>query len=135
VRTGLSAARAYGWTELHPAAGQTWRLDAYLPLEAFSALQQHADRSSADTGSDAETEAVPVVLRVVDSQAGIESVRGTSRDSAISTLLHRQLIALDDHRLFSTTPAFLKYLGLRDLADLPALPPLPELETEAGVQC
>jgi chromosome segregation and condensation protein ScpB len=40
-------------------------------------------------------------------------------------LLQRQLIALDDHRLFSTTPAFLKYLGLRDLADLP---PLPELE-------
>jgi chromosome segregation and condensation protein ScpB len=42
-------------------------------------------------------------------------------------LLHRQLIALDAHRLFSTTPAFLKYVGLRDLADLP---PLPELETE-----
>jgi chromosome segregation and condensation protein ScpB len=34
---------------------------------------------------------------------------------------------LDDHRLFSTTPAFLKYLGLRDLADLP---PLPELEQD-----
>jgi chromosome segregation and condensation protein ScpB len=39
--------------------------------------------------------------------------------------LQSQLIALDDHRLFSTTPAFIKYLGLRDLADLP---PLPEIQ-------
>jgi chromosome segregation and condensation protein ScpB len=45
--------------------------------------------------------------------------------------LQRRLIALDDHRLFSTTPAFLTYLGLRDLADLP---PLSEMETEAGGQ-
>ena len=65
VLTGLSAARPYGWTELNPA-GQGWRLDAYLPLEAFSALQQHADRSAADTGSDSDTDAVPVMLRVVD---------------------------------------------------------------------
>jgi segregation and condensation protein B len=63
-----------------------------------------------------------VAYRQPVSQAGIESVRGTSSDSAIGTLLQRQLIALDDHRLFSTTPAFLKYLGLRDLADLPPLP-------------
>ncbi|MDQ6670584.1 MAG: SMC-Scp complex subunit ScpB, partial [Chloroflexota bacterium] len=66
-----------------------------------------------------------VAYRQPVSQAGIESVRGTSSDSAIGTLLQRQLIALDEHRLFTTTPAFLKYLGLRDLADLP---PLPELE-------
>jgi chromosome segregation and condensation protein ScpB len=44
--------------------------------------------------------------------------------------LQRQLIALDEHHLFTTTPAFLKYLGLRGLADLP---PLPELETEDGI--
>jgi chromosome segregation and condensation protein ScpB len=44
-------------------------------------------------------------------------------------LLQRQLIALGEHRLFTTTPAFLKYLGLRDLADLP---PLPGLESDAG---
>jgi chromosome segregation and condensation protein ScpB len=54
-------------------------------------------------------------------QAGIENVRGTSSDSAIGTLLQRRLIALDDHRLFCTTPAFLEYLGLRDLGDLPLL--------------
>ena len=71
-----------------------------------------------------------VAYRQPVSQAGIESVRGTSSDSAIGTLLQRQLIALDEHRLFSTTPAFLKYLGLRDLADLP---PLPEMQTEVGI--
>src|SRR5438067_7085217 len=68
-----------------------------------------------------------VAYRQPVSQAGIESVRGTSSASAIGTLLPRQLIALDEHRLFTTTPAFLKYLGLPDLADLP---PLPEPETE-----
>ena len=62
-----------------------------------------------------------VAYRQPVSQAGIESVRGTSSDSAIGTLLQRRLIALDDHRLFTTTPAFLEYLGLRDLADLPPL--------------
>jgi chromosome segregation and condensation protein ScpB len=56
-------------------------------------------------------------------------VRGTSSDRAIGTLLQRQVIALDDHRLLITTPAFLKYLGLRDLADLP---PLPETDSETG---
>ena len=72
-----------------------------------------------------------VAYRQPVSQAGIESVRGTSSDSAIGTLLQRQLIALDEHRLFTTTPVFLKYLGLRDLADLP---PLPELETVDGIE-
>jgi len=57
-------------------------------------------------------------------------VRGNSSDSTIGTLLQRQLIALDDHRLFTTTPALLEYLGLRDLADLLSLP---ELETEASL--
>src|SRR5579859_6382905 len=47
VRTGFSAARPYGWTELEPASVQEWRLDAYIPLEGFSELQQHVDRSGA----------------------------------------------------------------------------------------
>jgi segregation and condensation protein B len=62
-----------------------------------------------------------VAYRQPVSQAGIESVRGTRSDSALGTLLQRRLIALDDHRLFVTTPGFLEYLGLRDLADLPPL--------------
>jgi segregation and condensation protein B len=69
-----------------------------------------------------------VAYRQPVSQAGIESARGTSSDRAIGALLQRQFIALDEHRLFTTTPAFLKYLGLRDLADLP---PLPDLEVDS----
>jgi segregation and condensation protein B len=65
-----------------------------------------------------------VAYRQPVSQAGIEGVRGTSSDSAIDTLLQRRLIALDDHRLLTTTLTFLEYLGLRDLADLPPLPDL-----------
>src|SRR5579859_2142607 len=65
VRTGLSAARAYGWTEL-TSAGQAWRLDAYISPQVFSALQQQVDRSDAETGADSDTGTVPVMLRVVD---------------------------------------------------------------------
>jgi segregation and condensation protein B len=63
-----------------------------------------------------------VAYRQPVSQAGIEHIRGASSDSALGTLLQRGLVALDEHRLFRTTPVFLQYLGLRDLADLPPLP-------------
>ncbi len=49
------------------------------------------------------------------------------RHDRLTHHIHR----LDEHRLFSTTPSFLKYLGLRDLADLP---PLPELQTDSRLQ-
>src|ERR1700704_4663044 len=62
-----------------------------------------------------------VAYRQPVSQAGIEGIRGTGSDSAIGTLLQRRLVAVDQHRLFTTTPAFLEYLGLRDLGDLPPL--------------
>ncbi|MBV9602042.1 MAG: SMC-Scp complex subunit ScpB, partial [Chloroflexi bacterium] len=71
-----------------------------------------------------------VAYRQPISQSGIETIRGTSSDSAIATLVQRQLIALDQHRLYVTTPAFIEYLGLRDLADLP---PLPELQDLGGL--
>jgi hypothetical protein len=64
VRTGLSA-RPFGGVELS-TAGRAWRLEAYLPLEAFSELRRHADRSAADAGSGADSDLIPVVLRVVD---------------------------------------------------------------------
>lgn len=45
-----------------------------------------------------------VAYRQPVSQAGIESVPGSNSDSAIDALLQRQLIALDEHRLFTTSP-------------------------------
>jgi len=66
VRAGVSAARAYGWTEL-AQIGATWSLDAYLPLEAFSSLQEQLNRVDIDNEADAaseERDSVPP--RVVD---------------------------------------------------------------------
>jgi segregation and condensation protein B len=54
-------------------------------------------------------------------RAGIERIRGTSSDSALETLLVRELVALNEARLCVTTRAFLDFAGLRDLADLPPL--------------
>ena len=63
-----------------------------------------------------------VAYRQPVSQAGIEHISGASSDGALARLLQRGLVVVDEHRLVRTTPEFLQYLGLRDLADLPALP-------------
>jgi segregation and condensation protein B len=74
-----------------------------------------------------------VAYRQPVSQAGIDHSRGASSDSALAGLLQRGLVAVDEHRLLRTTPEFLHYLGLRDLADLPSLPDpdpsAPDLDT------
>jgi segregation and condensation protein B len=72
VRTGVSAAAAYGWHELAQRSRSSWRLDAYLPLEAFSALQERLNQRDVDGELDAAAEssaldASAVLLRVVDS--------------------------------------------------------------------
>jgi segregation and condensation protein B len=68
VRTGLSAADAYGWDELAQRSA-TWSLDAYLPLAAFSDLQAQLNRLDIDEPPDRPDEGVDrdaVLLRVVD---------------------------------------------------------------------
>jgi hypothetical protein len=234
VRTGLSAAHAYGWDELlQPGTGPAWVLDAYVPIEAFSALQEELNRRDVeDTNTAHERE--QVLLRVVGepwpfpahyelaaqplaapdlldypdtaarrigrgvletlretpapllarrtarartksgpllgrllgglhqrrgpkpggrpsidrhlgnrrpaalsraalevltivayrqpiARAGIELIRGSASDSALDTLLDRELIERNAHQLLVTTRAFLEYAGLRDLVDLPSL--------------
>ncbi len=64
VRTGTSAASAYGWDDLAQKSA-TWSLDAYLPLEAFSSLQEQLNRLDID-GGDEVTARDAVLLRVVD---------------------------------------------------------------------
>lgn len=58
----------------------------------------------------------------------IETIRGVNSDSVIATLLERNLITVvgKDTKvgrpiLYGTTPEFLRYFGLKDLAGLPAL--------------
>jgi segregation and condensation protein B len=59
----------------------------------------------------------------------IDAVRGVNSDSAVSTLLGRNLVAEVGHRetvghptLLAVTPECLQYLGLRSLDELPPLP-------------
>jgi Helix-turn-helix domain len=47
VRSGASAAGAYGWSAL-AAAAPTWALDGYLSVDAFSALQEQLNRLDID---------------------------------------------------------------------------------------
>ena len=61
-------------------------------------------------------------------RAEIEAVRGVSSDSAVATLLARNLIEEVGRRdspghpvLFGTTPEFLRYLGIGSLDELPPL--------------
>jgi segregation and condensation protein B len=70
VRTGISAAAAYGWDDLKQDLASSWRLDAYLPLEAFSALQEQLNQLDLDVDDDDHSgEATgrdTVLLRVLD---------------------------------------------------------------------
>ena len=67
VRTGVSAGAAYGWDDLVGAQNLSWRLDAYLPQQAFAALQEQLNRLDVDVPADDDGEmAEPVLLRVVD---------------------------------------------------------------------
>jgi segregation and condensation protein B len=68
VRTGSSAASAYGWLELTGRPDPSWLLDAYLPLEVLSALQEQLNQLAVDgsEADDAPETLEPVLLRVVD---------------------------------------------------------------------
>ncbi|WP_418789979.1 SMC-Scp complex subunit ScpB [Phosphitispora sp. TUW77] len=59
-------------------------------------------------------------------RAEIEAIRGVKVDSAIGTLVEKNLVKEVGRKegpgrpmLFGTTSSFLRYFGLRDLADLP----------------
>ena len=68
VRTGSSAAAAYGWAERLSGSqpDSSWVLDAYLPLAAFSALQEQVNQLDVEDAEDAAAGSEPVLLRVVD---------------------------------------------------------------------
>jgi segregation and condensation protein B len=67
VRTGASAATAYGWDELAQVDNLSWRLDAYISQDAFSTLQEQLNQLDVDETLDAgAAPAEPALLRVVD---------------------------------------------------------------------
>jgi segregation and condensation protein B len=62
------------------------------------------------------------------SRAAIESIRGVNCDSAIRTLMEREMVRISGRMespgrplLYSTTQAFLEYFGLADLDHLPRM--------------
>jgi len=68
-----------------------------------------------------------VAYRQPVTRAEIESVRGVRVDSALTTLLERDLVEEAGRRdapgrpiLYGTSTGFLRYFGLKDLAELPS---------------
>lgn len=69
-----------------------------------------------------------IAYRQPITRSEIDEIRGVKSDSAVSTILERGLIQEVGRRegpgrpiLYGTTPAFLKYFGLKTLDDLPEL--------------
>lgn len=67
----------------------------------------------------------------------IEKIRGVDSGGVIKTLLERKIIKIIGRMdivgkpiLYSTTPEFLQYFGLKDLSDLPTLKEFHELKEE-----
>jgi segregation and condensation protein B len=74
------------------------------------------------------------------SRVEIAQIRGVNSDGVIGTLLERRLITISGRSegvgrplLYSTTPEFLKYFGLSDLADLPKPREIEELFSKEGM--
>ncbi len=69
----------------------------------------------------------------------LEEIRGVSCDYAVQKLLERELVAISGRSegpgrplLYSTTPKFMDFLGIRDLGDLPKLKDFKEIENVVG---
>src|SRR5439155_17741896 len=65
VRSGSSTATAYGWADVRQH-GQSWVLDAYLPLGAFAELQEQLNQLHINERPDEASAQDSVLLRVVD---------------------------------------------------------------------
>jgi segregation and condensation protein B len=74
------------------------------------------------------------------SRVEVAQIRGVNSDAVIGTLLERKLITISGRSetvgrplLYSTTPEFLKYFGINDIADLPKPREIEELFSKEGM--
>ena len=74
------------------------------------------------------------------SRVDIAQIRGVNSDGVIGTLLERKLITISGRSetvgrplLYSTTPEFLKYFGINNIADLPKPREIEELFSKEGM--
>jgi segregation and condensation protein B len=90
--------------------------------EVCSSVERHLNHPRPVALSNAALEVLAIVAyRQPIARSGIELIRGSASDSAITTLLEREVIERNPHGLFVTTRLFLE---LTALPDLPELPPL-----------
>ena len=81
-----------------------------------------------------------IAYRQPVTRAEVESVRGVNVDGTMQTILERGLVEQSGRAevvgrpaLYSTTPLFLEYFGLRGLEDLPAADELRRIPVEKGL--
>jgi segregation and condensation protein B len=129
--TGMTRERleaAYEYLVEHPPLGlavQRQRDELFLVSapEVGNSIERHVGNPRPQPLTKAATEVLAIVAyKQPITRAGIEHIRGTNSDSALDTLLVRDLVEFDQHHLLITTRTFLDFAGLRDLADLRMLP-------------
>jgi len=118
--------------------GGGWQLltkPAYYPT-----LSKYFKQQSGKRLSKAALETLSIVAyRQPVTRADVEAVRGVGSDYAINKLLERELITIIGRDqgpgrplLYSTSPQFMDYFGLADIADLPKLRELIPTDNSIG---
>jgi segregation and condensation protein B len=130
----------------HEAAGRSYRLACVAGAWQFVTQPEYAPWLRALVGvkarpsrlSQAALETLAIIAyRQPVTRAEVEQVRGVNVDGTMQTLLERGLVEQSGRAevvgrpaLYSSTPAFLEYLGLRNLEDLPAADELRRIVVE-----
>src|SRR5262245_9432421 len=130
----------------HEAAARSYRLVCVAGAWQFVTQPEFAPWLKALVGvkarpprlSQAALETLAIVAyRQPMTRAEIEQIRGVSVDGTMQTLLERGLVeqsgraeVIGRPALYSTTPTFLEYLGLKGLEDLPAADELRRIPIE-----
>ena len=130
----------------HETAARSYRLVCVAGLWQFVTQPEFAPWLRALVGvkarpsrlSPAALETLAIIAyRQPVTRAEVEQVRGVSVDGTFQTLLERGLVEQSGRAevvgrpaLYSSTPAFLEYLGLRSLEDLPAADELRRIVVE-----
>jgi segregation and condensation protein B len=133
----------------HETAGRSYRLACVAGSWQFVSQPEFAPWLKAMFGvkvrpsrlSQAALETVAIIAyRQPITRAEVEQVRGVNVDGTMQTLLERGLVEQSGRAevvgrpsLYSTTPLFLEYFGLRGLEDLPAADELRRIPIEKPV--
>ena len=134
----------------HEAAGRSYRLTCVAGSWQFVTQPEFAPWLRALVGvkvrpsrlSQAALETLAIIAyRQPVTRAEVEQVRGVNVDGTMQTLLERGLVEQSGRAevvgrpaLYSSTPAFLEYFGLRSLDELPAADELRRIVVEKPVE-